>query len=94
MTCKTNEAVALNTHQTKQVVLDNNVVTLRADKTHRRKADEVNKLLVKLGNYGKTIPFIAIYAPSAADPILLDGLVSRDQVINALKQAGTSGGAE
>ena len=94
MTCKTNEAVALNTYQTKQVILDNNIITLRADKTHRRKADEVNKLLVKLGNYGKTIPFIAVYAPNATDPILLDGLVSQDQVINALKQAGSSEGAE
>ena len=94
MTCKTNEAVALNTIQTKQVVLENNIVTLRADKTHRRKAEEVNRLLVELGNYAKTIPFIAIYAPGAAEPILLDGLVSQDQLINALRQAGTPEGAE
>jgi thiol:disulfide interchange protein len=94
MTCKTNEAVALNTHQTKQVVLENEIVALKADKTHRRKAEEVNKLLVQLGNYGKTIPFIAIYAPDTAEPILLDGLVSQEQVINALKRAGTPGGAE
>jgi thiol:disulfide interchange protein len=94
MTCKTNEAVALNTHRTKEVVLDNNIVTLKADKTHRRKADQVNELLVQLGNYAKTIPFIAIYAPGAPEPILLDGLVSQEQVINALEQAVQIGGAE
>jgi thiol:disulfide interchange protein len=92
MTCKTNEAVALNTHETKQLVLKNAVVTLKADKTHRRNSEPVNELLVALGNYGKTIPYVAIYPAGKDEPIKLDGLITRDQLLSALEQAGPSRG--
>ena len=92
MTCKTNEAVALNTHETKQTVLKNGVVTLKADKTHRRSSEDVNELLVQLGNYGKTIPFVAIYPAGKTDPIKLDGLITKEQLLSALDQAGPSQG--
>jgi thiol:disulfide interchange protein len=94
MTCKTNEAVALNTQQTKRVILDNEIITLKADKTHRRKAESVNDLLVALGNYGKTIPFLAIYPAGREEPITLDGLITQDQVIRALNEAVALQGAE
>lgn len=92
LTCKTNEAVALNTFATKRQVLENGVVTLKADKTHRRTSQEVNQLLLELGNYGQTVPFLAIYPADSDEPILLDGLVTRDQVISALERAGPSRG--
>lgn len=90
LTCKTNEAVALNTLDTKRLVLENGVATLKADKTHRRASEDVNQLLVELGNFGKTVPFLAIYPASGEQPILLDGLVTREQVLTALNQAGPS----
>jgi suppressor for copper-sensitivity B len=90
LTCKTNEAVALNTFDTKRRVLDNQVVTLKADKTHRRTSQEVNQLLVELGNFGQTVPFLAIYPAGSDEPILLDGLVTKDQVLSALDRAGPS----
>jgi len=94
MICKTNEAVALNTHETKQVILKNGVITLKADKTHRRSSEEVNQLLVELGNYGKTIPFVAIYPAGKEEPIKLDGLITKEQLITALDRAGPSRGAD
>jgi suppressor for copper-sensitivity B len=93
LTCKTNEAVALNTFDTKRLVQENGVVTLKADKTHRRMAKEVNQLLVELGNFGQTVPFLAIYPADNDQPILLDGLITREQVLNALTRAGPSRGA-
>jgi suppressor for copper-sensitivity B len=93
LTCKTNEAVALNTFDTKRLVLENDVVTLKADKTHRRTSEDVNQLLVELGNFGKTVPFLAIYPADGDQPILLDGLISKAQVLTALNQAGPSRGA-
>jgi suppressor for copper-sensitivity B len=93
LTCKTNEAVALNTFDTKRLVLENDVVTLKADKTHRRTSEDVNQLLVELGNFGKTVPFLAIYPADRDQPILLDGLISKAQVLTALNQAGPSRGA-
>jgi suppressor for copper-sensitivity B len=92
LTCKTNEAVALNTFDTKRLVLENGVVTLKADKTHRRTSQEVNQLLVELGNFGQTVPFLAIYPADSDQPILLDGLVTKDQVLSALNRAGPSRG--
>lgn len=92
LTCKTNEAVALNTFDTKRRVLANGVVTLKADKTHRRMSQEVNQLLVELGNFGQTVPFLAIYPADSDEPILLDGLVTKDQVLSALDRAGPSRG--
>jgi len=80
----------LNTHKTKKVVLKNGVVTLKADKTHRNKAEDVNELLVQLGNHAKTIPYLAIYPAGKSDPIVLDGLITQDQLVKALEEAGPS----
>lgn len=80
----------MNTHDTKQVVLANDVITLKADKTYRRSSEAVNDLLVELGNYGKTIPFIAVYPAGEKDPITLDGLITKEQLLGALDRAGPS----
>ena len=81
----------MNTKKTKQFVTDNRVITLRADKTHADQSGEANDLLVELGNFGKTIPFVAIYPPDGTKPIVLDGLISQSQLLDALNQA-THGG--
>ena len=90
LTCKTNEAVALNTTETKQLVDSNRVVTLKADKT--QPAPEVDELLKLLGNQAGSIPFYAIFpAENPNRPILLDGLFTSPQpILDALKKAGSS----
>ena len=90
LTCKTNEAVALNTQETKELVLKNNVVTLKADKTHKNRSQPVNDLLVQLGNRGKTIPFVAVYPAGVAEPVTLSGLITKDEILRTLEKAGPS----
>ncbi len=80
----------MNTKKTKALVQRNNVVTLRADKT--QPAPEVDELLVKLGNTGKAIPFVAIFPAGGGEPILMDGFITQNQVLEALKEAGPSRG--
>ncbi len=88
MTCKTNEAVALNTEQVARLVRRNGVVTIKADKT--QSDPEIDALLVELGNPGRGIPYYAIYPGGGGDPITFDGLISQQQVLGALERAGPS----
>jgi thiol:disulfide interchange protein len=86
MTCKTNEAVALNRTEVAKRVRQLEAVTLKADKTQA--SPEIDKLLVELGNAGRVIPFYAIYPGRGGDPITFGGLISQQQVLDALEQAG------
>ena len=54
--------------------------------------DEINRLLVELGNAGKGIPFYAIFPGNGDAPITFDGLLSAGGVINRFEQAGLGGG--
>ena len=85
MTCKTNEAVALNRTEVAKRVRQLNAVTLKADKTQA--SPEIDKLLVQLGNAGRVIPFYAVYPARGGDPITFGGLISQQQVLDALEQA-------
>jgi suppressor for copper-sensitivity B len=78
----------LNTSKVKSVVKKNGVVAIRADKT--RSSPEIDALLVELGNTGRGIPFVAIYPSNGDEPILFDGLISQQQVLDALNDAGPS----
>ena len=59
MTCKANEAVALNTAETKKHFESKGIVALKADKTSQ--APEIDALLVALGNKTTQIPFYALF---------------------------------
>lgn len=78
----------MNTIRTKLIVDENEIVTLVADKTHA--SDEIDQLLVALGNKAKAIPFYAIYPGDGRPVITLDGLVSEKKIIEALREAGPS----
>lgn len=65
MTCKANEAVALNIRSTKTFFEENGVVALKADKD---KNPGVNDLLKRLGNTATAIPYYAIYSPGWSQP--------------------------
>lgn len=88
VTSKVNEAVALNTTETKLVVEENGIVTLVADKT--RDNEEVDQLLIALGNEAKATPFYAIFPADGRPPITLGGQITEGQIIEALREAGPS----
>ena len=78
----------MNRRKTKQLVQQNGVVALKADKS--QEAPEVDALLVELGNAGKTLPFYAIYPPDGRPPITLDGVITQEMILTALEEAGPS----
>ena len=88
MTCKSNEAVALNTFKTFRMVKSHNVKTLKADNTDN--LPEIGKLLAELGNSGKALPFYAIYPPDGAQPIVLSGVITQNQILGILEKIGPS----
>ena len=78
----------MNTAKTKRLVDENEVVTLRADKTVD--APEVDQLLVELGNSARSIPYLAIYPAGGGAPIILDGPITQKRILTAIKSAGPS----
>ena len=90
LTCKANEAVAIDQAETRQFIADNGIVTLKADKT--QPAPEVDELLQKLGNKAGSIPFYAVFpAGHPNQPIVLDGLFTSPQpILNALRKGVTA----
>jgi len=89
MTCKANEAVALNTEATKEFVDANGVVMIKADKAYAQEA--IDMLLEKLGNPSGAIPFYAIFPAGYPNkPILFDGLLTQTGFLERLEQAGPS----
>ncbi len=89
LTCKTLEALVLNTRETREAVDRNRVVTLQADWT--RGAPEVTEMLEILGS--KQVPVVAIFpAGDPNRPIVLRGGYTKQTLLDALKKAGPSKG--
>ena len=73
LTCKSNEATAVNTTELADALRVNQVVAMRADKT--KPNPEADSLLRKLGNSAASIPFYAVFHPeNPGQPVLLDGV--------------------
>jgi suppressor for copper-sensitivity B len=90
LTCKTLEALVLNTRPTREMVDHNGVVALRADWT--RGAPEVTEMMEILGS--KQVPVVAIFpAGDPNHPIVLRGGFSRQTLLEALEKAGPSADA-
>ena len=87
LTCKTNLKLAINREEVKQVVQENDVVTLVADWTDKN--DMIKGALLELNS--QSIPLLAIYPgdPSREVQVLPD-LLSKSQVLEALAEAGPS----
>ena len=87
LTCKTNLKLAINREEVKQVVQDNNVVTLIADWTDKN--DMIKDALLDLNS--QSIPLLAIYPgdPSRNVQVLPD-LLTQSRVLEALAEAGPS----
>ena len=78
----------MNRWETKRLINKNDVIAIKADKT--QPAPDVDALLLELGNAGRAIPFVAIYPADGGPPKTMDGVISLEQVLEALKQAGPS----
>jgi len=75
LTCKSNEAAAIETMEFAEALKAGNFIALRADKTEPN--PEADALLRKLGNAAASIPFYAFFpADKPNEPILLDGVYS------------------
>lgn len=87
LTCKSNEAAAINTDSFADAIDQVDAVALLADKTEPN--PKVDALLRKLGNSAASIPFYAYFpADDPNHPILLDGIVSGPEpFLRALRQA-------
>lgn len=73
LTCKANEATAIETSEVAAALRESNAIALRADKTEPNPA--VDRLLRQLGNSAASIPFYAVFpAGKPNEPILLDGI--------------------
>lgn len=79
----------MNVADTKEFIEQNGIVAIKADKAYGEK--EVDAFLEKLGNSSGAIPFYAIFpAGDPSKPILMDGVLTKARVIEALKKAGPS----
>ena len=78
----------MNRWETKRLINKNDVIAIKADKT--QPAPDVDALLLELGNAGRAIPFVAIYPADGGPPKTMEGVITLEQVLEALKQAGPS----
>ncbi len=92
LTCKSNEAVAIETAEVRELLRSRGIVALKADKTEP--APEVDETLRLLGNQAASIPFYAVFPAGRPErPITLDGLFTSPQpIVEALTTAGPSRG--
>lgn len=86
--CQVNSKLVLNTDDVARAVNELGVVPLLADWT--KPDDDIGQLVAALAPRA-SIPLLAIFpAGRPHEPIVLLGLVTKDQVIESLKQAGPS----
>lgn len=90
-TCKLNLATAVDVRDVNEYVRNHQVSTLLADWTDH--SDEIKQMLETLGS--KSIPVLAIFPADRPNaPIVLRDLITKGQVLDALKEAGPSKGSK
>jgi thiol:disulfide interchange protein len=91
LTCKVNLATAINRKEVKQLVEENNVVTLLADWSDE--SEMIKNALLELNS--QSIPLMAIYpADPSRDVMVLPDVLTKQKVLDALTDAGPSLKAE
>ena len=89
LTCKLNLVSAIETDEVRAAIKDNNIVPLLADYT--KGSPEIKDALASLES--KSIPLLAIFpADRPNKPIVLRDLITKQQLLNAIQQAGPSKG--
>jgi thiol:disulfide interchange protein DsbD len=81
ITCKVNEAIALDQDEVKKVLDEKNIIYLKADWT--RKDPEIASMLASYGRTG--VPLYLLF-PSQGDPIILPELLTEDLLLDFLKE--------
>ncbi len=95
LTCKVNEATALNTRKTLSLVESQKVVVVKADKTQGdATSDAIDQLLIDLGHTSTSIPFLVIFPGDGSRPLAFSGPVTQRMVSQALHRAGPSRAAD
>lgn len=83
VTCQVNKKLVLETDDVTRVLNANDVVLMKGDWT--RPDPVIADFLARYDRYG--IPFNAVYGPGAPDGILLSELLSKQEVIDAVRKA-------
>ncbi len=87
LTCKTNLFLAIETHEVRNAIVENKIVPMLADLTNE--SPEIKSMLESLKS--ASIPVLAVFpADSSRPPIVLRDVVTKKQVLNAIKEAGPS----
>jgi thiol:disulfide interchange protein len=81
--CHFNEGLALNTKDTKELVEKHNVVPLLADFTDE--SEEIHRWLQKFRQNG--VPLTVIFPPGKGKPIVLTGVYTQGELLQALRGA-------
>ncbi|MEC9091491.1 MAG: hypothetical protein VX438_02210 [Planctomycetota bacterium] len=76
----------MNIEKTHKYFQENGVIALRADKGDEKTGDQVDQLLIDLGNPTRAIPFYALYPAGGGKPVVLDGIIGSDQVIRVFQE--------
>lgn len=84
VTCKANKFFVMDREDVRKFLHRPNIVMMQADITSPH--PEINTYIAKFNRYG--IPFNAVYGPKAPQGIVLDPLLTRDNLYNAVKDAG------
>jgi thiol:disulfide interchange protein len=87
LNCKLNMKVAIDTDAVRRVAEENGVVPLLAD--YSEMSEEIKQMIEALGS--RSIPLLAVFpAGDPTRPIVLPDIVTKGQVVEALRQAGPS----
>ena len=80
LTCQVNKKTALHTEVVRQAFADRGVTTVRADWTN-----EDPRITAYLDRYGRSgVPFYLFYPGGDADPVLMDGVLTPQSVLDVL----------
>ena len=84
VTCKANKQFILNDPQITSLLTDTTLVAMQGDWT--RQDEKITTFLQQYARYG--IPFNAVFGPLKPEGIILPELLSQDEILRALKEAG------
>lgn len=84
----------MNVKKTHEYFESKGIIAIRADKGITKTAGQIDKLLEKLGNRTRAIPFYAIYPPGGGEPEVLEGLIRSKTVIDVFEKLESSEGPE
>ncbi len=94
--CKANMYTAIETNDVEQFIRENNVYAIIGDWSRKpQNSSDPDVIKQALNAFGRqSIPMLAILPADGRDPILLDGPITKGQLLNALKEAQNSQAAK